>query len=86
MLGVKSTLKDRWRQVLAEAGRIGLKHLITLEPGISVGQTDEMARQSLQLVVPTELHRTFTPDQAASLMSFGGFVDLVRSRQRAAGL
>jgi len=35
MLGVKTTCKDRWRQVLAEANRISEKHLLTLEPAIS---------------------------------------------------
>jgi hypothetical protein len=30
MLGSKSTLKDRWRQVLDEADRITHKHLLTL--------------------------------------------------------
>lgn len=43
MLGAKSTCKDRWRQVLSEAGRISRKHLLTLEPSISTNQTDEMA-------------------------------------------
>lgn len=42
MLGVKSTCKDRWRQVLSEAKRIDNKHLATLEPGISENQTAEM--------------------------------------------
>src|SRR5262249_19070271 len=31
MLGVKSSCKDRWRQVLSEADRITDKHLLTLE-------------------------------------------------------
>ncbi len=35
MLGVKSSCKDRWRQVLAEARRIERKHLLTLETAIS---------------------------------------------------
>ena len=35
MLGAKSTCKDRWSQILPEAERIPLKHLVTLEPGIS---------------------------------------------------
>ena len=40
MLGAKSTCKDRWRQVLAEASKIPRKHLLTLEPGFqSVRQT-----------------------------------------------
>ena len=81
MLGVKSSLKDRWRQVLAEAQRIPKKHLLTLEPGISVRQTDEMIRNSVQLVLPVELHRTFTPDQTAWLMSVRQFTDMVTARQ-----
>ncbi|MGL5008643.1 MAG: type II restriction endonuclease [Paracoccaceae bacterium] len=59
---------------------------MTIEPGISVSQTDEMQRQSLQLVVPSQLHATFTPEQAGWLMTFAAFADLVRERQRAAGL
>ena len=83
MLGVKSTLKDRWRQVLAEAARIDRKHLLTLEPGISTRQTDEMVRNSLQLVVPQGLHATFTPDQAGWLMTFRAFIDLAAAREAA---
>lgn len=37
MLGAKTTIKERWRQVLEEANRIERKHLITLEPAVSVG-------------------------------------------------
>lgn len=83
MLGVKSTLKDRWRQVLAEAARIANKHLLTLEPGISIHQTDEMAGHGLQLVVPRGLHETFTPAQAAWLIDFRSFIDLVQAKQAA---
>ncbi len=81
MLGVKSTLKDRWRQVLAEAARITTKHLLTLEPGISVHQTDEMAGHGLQLVVPRRLHPTFTEGQSAWLIDFGDFLELISARQ-----
>ncbi|MEQ8165794.1 MAG: type II restriction endonuclease, partial [Alphaproteobacteria bacterium] len=35
MLAAKSTCKDRWPQILPEAERIPVKHLVTLEPGIS---------------------------------------------------
>ena len=45
MLGAKSTCKDRWRQVLAEAAKIPRKHLLTLEPRISSAQTKQMAMQ-----------------------------------------
>lgn len=37
MLAAKTSTKDRWRQVLDEAGRIPDKHLFTIAPaGISV--------------------------------------------------
>lgn len=82
MLGAKSTLKDRWRQVLAEANRIPAKHLITLQPGISENQTDQMRAASLQLVVPRSIHETFQLDQAAWLISVADFVELLQQRQR----
>ena len=81
MLGAKSTCKDRWRQVLAEAARIDQKHLVTLEPGISENQTDEMQHQSLQLVLPAELQETYSDDQRGWLMSLGDFIELVDNRQ-----
>jgi len=81
MLGAKSTLKDRWRQVLSEAERIDAKHLLTLEPGISENQTSEMQAKNLQLVVPRSLHMTYRVPQQAWLMDVNGFLELVRSRQ-----
>ncbi len=68
MLGVKSTCKDRWRQVLAEANRIEHKHLLTFEAAISSNQTDEMRTKNLQLVVPRRLHDSYTETQRAWLM------------------
>lgn len=81
MLGAKSTLKDRWRQVLSEAERIENKHLLTLEPGISENQTDEMQAKQLQLVIPRALHSTYRLTQQAWLMSVADFIPIVRERQ-----
>ncbi|MGY2803937.1 type II restriction endonuclease [Bradyrhizobium sp. USDA 4506] len=81
MLGVKFTLKDRWRQVLAEANRISGKHLLTFEPGISGQQTSQIAASRLQLVIPRPIHSTFTPAQQAELMDVRDFLGLVRARQ-----
>jgi hypothetical protein len=81
MLGVKSTCKDRWRQVLVEADRIENKHLLTLETAISTHQTDEMAAKSLQLVLPRGLHSTYTPAQQAWLMDVDAFIRLGHERQ-----
>jgi hypothetical protein len=78
MLGVKTSCKDRWRQVLAEADRIERKHLLTLEPGISPAQTDEMRKEKLQLVVPRGLHGSYRPAQQESLASVADFLQLAR--------
>ncbi|UGY06653.1 type II restriction endonuclease [Bradyrhizobium quebecense] len=82
MLGAKSTCKDRWRQVLAEAKRIKTKHLLTLEPGISENQTSEMRTKSLQLVLPKKLHETYKPNQQKSLLDLRDFITLVEKTQR----
>lgn len=81
MLGSKSTLKDRWRQVLSEAERISHKHLLTLEPGISENQTNEMRAKNLQLVIPRRLHESYRPGQRDWLIDLADFVQLVRGRQ-----
>lgn len=82
MLGVKSTCKDRWRQVLAEADRIEHKHLLTLEAAISTNQTDEMRSKKLQLVLPRSLHNTYTVAQKAWLLDVSGFNALVSEREK----
>ena len=81
MLGVKSTSKDRWRQVLTEADKIPKKHLCTLEAGISIKQTEEMHRQQLTLVIPDSLLGTYTNDQRKDLLNLGAFIDLIRLKQ-----
>jgi hypothetical protein len=81
MLGVKSTCKDRWRQVLSEAKRVDNKHLFTLEPGISENQTTEMTENKLTLVLPKNLHDSYKPAQKAGLMELSDFIGLARIRQ-----
>lgn len=85
MLGVKTTCKDRWRQILSEAARIKNKHLFTLEPGISTAQTNEMRSNSLQLVIPTPLHDTYNSNQKNWLMSMKDFLVLTSDKQSRSG-
>jgi hypothetical protein len=82
MLGVKTTCKDRWRQVLSEAKRIEEKHLLTLESPISLAQTDEMKDHQIQLVIPRSLHEPYKPEQQQWLMSVEDFVDMAKERDR----
>jgi hypothetical protein len=80
MLASKSTCKERWRQVLPEADRIGCKHLATLEPSITVAQTDQMRAANLQLVVPARIQASYNSAQRAWLWSILDFVREVAAR------
>lgn len=82
MLGAKSSCKERWRQVLVEAAKISQKHLCTLDHGISVSQTDEMAKHRLTLVVPDSLHATYTDGQRSRMLNIQGFIQLVQHNQK----
>ena len=63
MVGVKSTCKNRWQQVLSEAAKIRRKHLLTLEPRISESQTEQIEASDLQLIVPQDIHDSYTEIQ-----------------------
>ncbi|WP_339502993.1 type II restriction endonuclease [Pseudomonas silesiensis] len=78
MLASKSTCKDRWRQVLTEAGRIRVKHLFTLEPGISAHQTNEMQAHNLQLVIPSSLFGSYNTPQQQWLQSLDQYINQTR--------
>ena len=82
VLAAKTTCKDRWRQILNEAARVEIKHLLTLEPSISENQTAEMRLESVQLVLPLSLHATYAATQRPWLMSMKMFIELVAARQR----
>lgn len=82
MLAAKSSLKDRWRQILDEAKRIPNKHLCTLEQALSVDQTHAMSGRNVTLVIPRAFHTTYTEEQKRNLWSVEQFVDYVRYLQR----
>ncbi len=80
MVGVKTTCKDRWRQVLNEAQRIPTKHLLTIQPGISGAQLGEMRQAGVQLIVPKPLHDRYPPDNIRDLSSIDAFIATVKDR------
>ncbi len=79
MLAAKTTCKDRWRQVLNEANRVPIKHLLTLQEGVSEGQFREMQEAGVQLVVPVGLHKSYPASVRPRLMTFAGFLADVKS-------
>jgi hypothetical protein len=78
MLAVKTTCKDRWRQILTEAGRVGRKHLLTLQEGVSENQFREMTDEGVQLVVPSGLHSSYPAAVRPYLQSLESFIGDVR--------
>jgi hypothetical protein len=78
MLAVKTTCKDRWRQVLNEAQRINDKHLFTLQEGVSKKQFNQMQEAGLTLVVPKGIFKSFHKDIRPYLISLESFLGDIR--------
>ena len=79
MLAVKTTVKERWRQILEEANRIPVKHLLTLQEGVSEQQFAQMRDAGVRLVVPDPLRMRFPQQIRAEIMTLGEMVEEVRS-------
>jgi hypothetical protein len=79
MLAAKTTCKERWGQVTKEAKRVKIKHLLTLQEGVSQSQFKEMIQKNLRLVVPQKLHATYHREIRPHLMTFESFLAEVRS-------
>lgn len=83
MLAVKTSTKDRWRQVLDEADRITEKHLFTIAPsGISVKQNRQMVDKHLHLVMPKRILDTHPQEVQDNTMLFADFITEVSSIPR----
>ena len=80
-LGAKTTCKDRWRQVLTEAKKIGHKYLFTLQKGISTNQIREMSHENLTLVIPNSNRAFFDATVQDELISLNRFIGIVKEKQ-----
>jgi hypothetical protein len=78
VIGVKTTCKDRWRQVLNEARRIPHKHILTTQRGITTNQLREMNEANVTLVVPSALHREYPAERPSMILSVEEFIQSVR--------
>ena len=81
-LGAKTTCKDRWRQVINEADRIAVKHLFTLQQGISKNQLIEMYSNNVCLVVPKPYIKSFDPTFQERIMTLDKFNAFVSEKQK----
>lgn len=81
LLASKTTCKDRWRQILNEADRIRIKHLFTLQQGISKNQLEEMNKYGVQLVIPKAYLSSFPPEYRGDILTLEKFVGRVALTQ-----
>jgi len=75
LLGIKTTCKDRWRQVLKEGPRIPRKHILTMQRGISATQLKEMHGANVTLIVPAALHKDYAKVPGIKLVQVSEFLD-----------
>ena len=78
MLAVKTTARDRWRQVVTEADRIKAKHLLTVQRGVSENQFKEMVDTGVKLVVPAPLVHEYPSSIQPHLQTLESFIADVR--------
>lgn len=79
-LAAKTTCKDRWRQILNEADRIKIKHLFTLQQGISGHQLEEMHVNNVILVVPEQNLNTYPKIYRDKIYTLRKFVDFTKNK------
>ena len=78
MLAVKTTCRDRWRQILNEADRVSVKHLLTLQRGVSEKQFREMTQAGVCLVIPASLIDHFPKSVRPDLKTLEDFIGHLR--------
>jgi type II restriction enzyme len=67
VIGIKTTCKDRWRQILNEARRVPHKHILTIQKGISSNQLREMRESNVTVIVPRLLHKDYPPRKRSGM-------------------
>lgn len=78
MVGIKTTCKDRWRQVLNEAKRIPHKHILTIQQGISVNQLREMHKSNVSLIVPKPIHKQYPTGTSIQITTLDSFIQKIK--------
>ncbi|HZH30442.1 MAG TPA: type II restriction endonuclease [Pyrinomonadaceae bacterium] len=80
VVGVKTTCKDRWRQVLNEGKRVPDKYILTIQQGISTNQLNEMHAANVTLIVPQRLHKDYPKKRDVTLLNLEQFITTVRAQ------
>ena len=79
VLAIKTTCKDRWRQVIQEAPRVDRRYLLTTQQGISPAQLNQMKASNVHLIVPESQHNQYAPELRRDLPNVDQFLQSVRA-------
>jgi len=79
MLAVKTTFRDRWRQVAEECADLPTRHLLTLQEGVSEAQFKLITDAGIQLVVPEKQFEKYARSIRPNLITVEGFMADVRT-------
>lgn len=79
MLAVKTTFRDRWRQVAEECQGLPEKHMLTLQEGVSDAQYRLIRGAGIRLVVPAGRIAAFAKDIRPEILSLERFLAELRA-------
>lgn len=80
VIGLKTTCKDRWRQVLNEGHRVRAKYILTLQQGIIGNQLKEMKDARISLIVPKSLHGKYPESWRPAILDVQSFIESVKQQ------
>lgn len=80
ILGAKTSLKDRWRQILAEGDRVEKKHGVTRDISVTRKMFQQMHKASFYVVVPEPLRKQYM-NPSENLINLEAFISEVRQSQ-----
>lgn len=65
--------------MLNEAQRMKQRHILTIQPGISSNQMEEMRKAGVSLIVPKRLHKDYPPDRKLQIYDVADFLKCVKT-------
>ena len=74
MLAVKTTFKDRWRQVAEECSDLPVRHLLTVQEGVSEAQFRLINNAGIRLVVPQKQIGKYAESLRPEIMTLESFL------------
>lgn len=81
-MNAKSTLRERWTQVLRETPRLMRRHVGTLDPNISSATIADAGERGVRLVLPRPIHELYAVEDQGDLWTVADFVSHVAATQR----